>query len=154
MRTFAYTTARIWAFGYFYDKVNPDPRRLARPDYFVAAGVAGGFLAGLLTNPVDIVFSRMQVDEVYPLQCRRNYKHFLDGLFKVNEEGAIFRGGIANGCRIAALCSSMTSIYDLCKEYSYFYFGPSAINRYFATTVAVTIGTLVSMPFDMIRVRL
>lgn len=59
VRTFAYTTARIWGFLYFYDKLNPDPRRIARPDYFVAAGIAGGFLAGLITNPVDIVFARM-----------------------------------------------------------------------------------------------
>ena len=48
----------------------------------------------------------------------------------------------------------MTSIYDWCKENSYFFFGPSAINRYFATAIAVTLGTLVSMPFDMIRLRL
>lgn len=27
MRTVAYTTARIWGFLYFYDWINPDPRR-------------------------------------------------------------------------------------------------------------------------------
>ena len=66
MRTFSYTTARVWGFLYFYDWINPDPRRLARPDYFVAAGAAGGLLAGIITNPTEIVFSRMQVDEMYP----------------------------------------------------------------------------------------
>ena len=70
------------------------------------------------------------------------------------EEGSLMRGSIANGCRLAAICASMTSIFDWCKENSYFFFGPSAINRYFGTAVAVTLGTLVSMPFDMIRVRL
>lgn len=70
------------------------------------------------------------------------------------EEGALFRGAVANGCRIAALASSMTSIFDLAKENSYFWFGPSAINRWFATTCAVTVGTIVSMPFDLIRVRM
>ena len=59
MRTVAYTTARVWGFTYFYDKINKDPRRLARPDYLVAAGIAGGFTAGFITNPVDIVFDRM-----------------------------------------------------------------------------------------------
>jgi hypothetical protein len=58
IRTFTYTTARVWGFLYFYDWINPDPRRLARPDYFVAAGAAGGFVAGLVTNPVEIVFAR------------------------------------------------------------------------------------------------
>ena len=27
IRTFAYTTARTWGFLYFYDWINPDPRR-------------------------------------------------------------------------------------------------------------------------------
>ena len=48
----------------------------------------------------------------------------------------------------------MTSIFDLCKENSYYYFGPSWINRLFGTLVAVSVGTAVSMPFDAIRTRL
>jgi len=154
VRTFTYTTARIWGFLYFYDKLNADPRRVARPDFMVAAGVAGGFVAGVITNPVDIVFARMQVDELYPEAGRRNYKHFLDGLYKVMEEGALFRGALPNGCRIAAIASSMTSIYDWCKENSYFWLGPHFLNRLWASAAAVTVGTLVSMPFDALRVRL
>ena len=34
-RTVAYTTARVWGFLLFYDKLNPDPRRTARPDYYI-----------------------------------------------------------------------------------------------------------------------
>jgi len=154
MRTFAYTTARVWGFCYFYDWINPDPRRVARPDYMVAAGVAGGFLAGVVTNPVDIVFSRMQVDELYPEAGKRNYKNFVDGFVKVAEEGALFRGSIANGCRLAAICSSMTSIHDWCKENSYYFLGPHMLNRLWSTAAAVTVGTLCTMPFDMVRVRL
>jgi hypothetical protein len=66
MRTVTYTTARVTAFTYFYDKVNVDPRRLARPDYLIAAGCAGGMIAGIVSNPVEIVFTRMQADELYP----------------------------------------------------------------------------------------
>lgn len=153
-RTVGYTTARIYGFGYFYDKFNPDPRRVARADYFLYAGVLGGFVAGAVTNPLDVVFDRMQVDEMYPEQARRNYRNFLDGLYKVCDEGAAFRGAIANGVRIAAICSSMTGLYDLCKENSYFFFGPHWINRLWSTLVASLVGTLVSMPFDNIRVRL
>lgn len=148
MRTLAYTTARVWGFTYFYDKLNKDPRRLARPDFFVTAGIAGGFVAGVATNPFEIVFNRMQVDEMYPEGARRNYTHFLDGMYKVMEEGALMRGSIANGLKLAAICSSMTSIFDLCKENSYFFFGPHWINRFWSTAVAVTIGTVVSLPFD------
>ena len=67
VRTFAYTTARVWSFLYFYDWINPDPRRLARPDYYVMAGLAGGFVGGVISNPAEIVFARMQVDEMYPV---------------------------------------------------------------------------------------
>lgn len=154
IRTFAYTTARVWGFLYFYDWINPDPRRLARADYFVAAGIAGGATAGLVTNPFEIIFTRMQADELYPQAGKRNYRNFFDGLYKVQEEGALFRGATANACKLAAICSSMTSIYDLVKENSYFFFGPSAINRWVSTAVAVTVGTVVSMPFDMIKTRL
>jgi hypothetical protein len=154
LRTVAYTSARIWGFTYFYDKMNKDPRRLARPDAYVTAGIAGGFIAGVLTNPFDIVFNRMQVDELYPEAARRNYKHFLDGAYKVMEEGALFRGAIPNGLKLAAICSSMTNIFDWCKENSYYFFGPHWINRLWGTAVAVSIGTAVSMPFDMIRTRL
>lgn len=150
----AYTTARVWAFTYFYDKVNKDPRRLARPDYFVFAGALGGLTAGIVTNPIDIVFNRMQVDELYPEAARRNYRNLLDGLYKAGEEGVLMTGAGANGLKLAAICSSMTSIFDLCKENSYYFFGPHYINRLFGTIVAATVGTLVSMPFDMVRTRL
>lgn len=154
MRTFAYTTARVWGYCYFYDWINKDPRRLARPDFLALAGAAGGFVAGVITNPVDIVFARMQVDELYPEAGKRNYKHFIDGLYRVMEEGALFRGALANGCRIAAISASMTSLFDLWKEYSYYFIGPNMLTRLWTTAAAVTVGTVASMPFDMIRVRL
>jgi hypothetical protein len=48
----------------------------------------------------------------------------------------------------------MTGIHDLCKENSYYFLGPSAVNRFFGTVGATILGTLLSMPFDMIRIRL
>jgi len=115
------------------------------------AGCAGGFMAGLVSNPIELVFSRMQVDEMYPEGYRRNYKNIVDGLMKVVDEGVLMRGGIANGCKIAALCASMTNSYDWCKENSYFFLGPSWINRFWATGVAVAFGVTFSLPFDAVR---
>jgi len=126
-RTVGYTTARIWGFLYFYDWLNPDPRRTARMDWYIMAGMAGGMVAGVASNPIDLVFSRMQVDELYPDGYRRNYKSFVDGLMKASEEGVLLRGAVANGLRIGALCASMTGVYDWCKENSYFMLGPSWI---------------------------
>ena len=66
----------------------------------------------------------------------------------------MFRGAVANGLRIGALAASMTSIYDWVKENTYYTLGPHWFNRFAGTASAVTCGTLASMPFDMIRVRL
>lgn len=154
VRTLAYTTARTWGFLYFYDKLNPDPRRTARLDWMIMAGVAGGFTAGVLTNPVELVFTRMQADEMYPEQARRNYRSFIHGLMKACDEGVLLRGAMANGCKLAAICASMTNAYDWCKENSYFFLGPSFANRLWATAVATVIGVAVSLPFDAIRTRM
>ena len=153
-KTCAYTTARVWGFLLFYDKLNPDPRRTARPDWYIMAGLSGGFLAGVVTNPIDLVFTRMQVDELYPEQCRRNYRGILDGLMRATDEGVLMRGAVANGLKIGALCCAMTNVYDWCKENSYFFLGPSWINRLWATGAAVAAGVAASMPFDAIRTRM
>ena len=73
---------------------------------------------------------------------------------KAVDEGVLLRGSLANGGRIAALCASMTNAYDWCKESSYFFVGPSWLNRMWATAVAVGLGTATSMPFDAVRVRM
>ena len=73
---------------------------------------------------------------------------------KCADEGALMRGGVANGLRIGALCASMTNAYDWTKENFYFWLGPSWINRFAATATAVALGTATSMPFDTIRVRM
>jgi len=153
-RTLAYTTARVWSFLYFYDWLNNDPRRTARADYYMMAGGAGGFLAGVISNPVELVFARMQVDEMYPEGYRRNYKSFANGMMKAVDEGVLLRGAVANGLRIGAICSSMTGVFDWCKENSYFFLGPSWISRVFSTVAATVVGVGVSMPFDAVRVRM
>lgn len=153
-RTLAYTTARVWGFCYFYDWINPDPRRCARADYYIMAGIAGGFTAGVVSNPIELVFTRMQADEMYPEQCRRNYRNVLHGFTRCIDEGVLMRGAIANGGKLAALCASMTCVYDWCKENSYYFLGPHWMNRLWATGVAVGLGTAVSMPFDTVRTRM
>ena len=153
-RTIGYTTFRVWSFLYFYDWINPDPRRQARADFYGYAGFAGGMVGGLLSNPFEIVFTRMQADELYPEKARRNYKSFIDGLIKVTEEGALFRGAIANGLKLAAMVSLGGGVNDWMKENMYYFFGPITLNRIVATAAGVGTATALSMPFDTIRTRL
>jgi solute carrier family 25 (mitochondrial oxoglutarate transporter), member 11 len=154
LRTVTYTTARIWGFLYFYDWMNPDPRRQARQDFYAMAAYAGGLVGGVLSNPFEIVFTRMQADEMYPEQCRRNYKNFADGLIKVAQEGALFRGALANGMRLGGLTAVSTGVYDWMKENGYFFFGPVGVVRLTGTVCGVSVAMLMSLPFDAVRTRL
>lgn len=96
----------------------------------------------------------MQVDELYPDGYKRNYRNFFDGLQKTSQEGALFRGALANGLKLGLLMCAMTGPFDLAKENSYFWLGPSTINRFWATAVVTILGIAVSQPFDTVRVRL
>lgn len=96
----------------------------------------------------------MQVDELYPEQSRRNYKSFVDGLIRVSEEGALFRGALANGLKLAGLVAVSTGVYDWLKENTYYFTGPISLVRILATAGGVATAGLLSMPFDTVRTRL
>ena len=154
LRTVTYTTARIWGFLYFYDWIIPDSRRQARADFYGYAGLAGGLVGGFLSNPVELVFRRMQVDEMYPERARRNYKSFIDGLVKVSDEGALFRGSLAHGLKFAGLVSVAAGCYDWMKENMFYFFGPITLNRLVGTAVGAGVAAAISMPFDTVATRL
>ena len=120
----------------------------------VFSGLLGGMVAGFVSSPLDCVFARMQVDAVYPEGYKRNYTSFIDGFTKTAQEGALFRGALANALKLGMLCCCMTGPFDLAKENSYFWLGPSTINRFWATAVVTILGIAVSQPFDQVRVRL
>ena len=154
MRTVAYTTTRVGCFLYFYDWINPDPRRQAAIDFYGYAALAGGMTAGFLSNPFEIVFTRMQVDEMYPEQCRRNYKGLVDGLIKVSQEGALFRGAIANGLKLSGIVCCAAGVNDWLKENTYFFFGPMMLTRIVGTTGGVAAAQILSQPFDAVKTRM
>lgn len=110
--------------------------------------------AGILSNPFEVVFTRMQVDEMYPEQCRRNYKSFTDGIIKVAEEGALFRGALANGLKISGILMCAAGINDWLKENTYYIFGPIPLTRIVGTTGGVAAAGVLSMPFDTIKTRM
>jgi hypothetical protein len=153
IRTVTYTTFRIWGFLYFYDWINPDARRVARQDFYGYAAVAGGLMGGILANPFQVVFSRMQVDEMYPERARRNYRNFFDGFTKVAEEGALMRGALAHGLKFGALVSG-AGVYDYVKENMFYFFGPIHLNRLIGTAAGVATAMLLSMPFDAVATRM
>lgn len=84
----------------------------------VLLGMAGGALGGAFGNPADIVNVRMQADSRLPEAQRRNYKHAVDGLLRVQrEEGteALLRGVRPNIIRAMLLTTGQIAAYDLAK---------------------------------------
>lgn len=110
-------------------------------------------MAGVITNPVDIVYTRQVADALYPKGCQRNYSTFLDGLHKVHAEGALFRGALPNGIAIGMLHASMSSVYDWLKEYCYWFAGPTDWLRAVCLAPTALLGLALFMPFDNMKTR-
>lgn len=106
-----------------------------------------------MTNPIDIVYNRQVADVLYPNSVRRNYTSFLDGLMKVNAEGALFRGAIASGWSYGMLLASMSYLYDYMKEFGYWFFGPTSWLRPLILLPTAYVGISLYLPFDNIKVR-
>ena len=113
----------------------------------------GGFCAGVIANPVDIVYNRQVADALYPQGLQRNYTSFLNGLTRVHLEGALFRGAVASGIAIGMLHSTMSNVYDFLKEYYYWFVGPSAFLRPFCLAHCTLLGLMFYLPFDNLKVR-
>jgi len=96
----------------------------------------------------------MQADGLYPDQCKRNYKSFVDGLIRVTEEKALMRGALANGLKLAGMVSVASATLDWMKENMFFFFGPIYLNKLVSITVGVATATAISMPCDTVRNRL
>jgi hypothetical protein len=153
VRSLWYGTFRCYFYCNLFNYVNKDPRRT--PTWWVdsATSFAAGFITGVLTNPIDIVYNRQVADALYPNSVKRNYSSFLDGLFKANAERALLRGAVASGCAYGALLGSMSSFYDFAKEYCYWFFGPTEWLRPMVLLPTAALGVMVYLPFDNIKVR-
>uniref|UniRef100_A0A672P8Q2 Mitochondrial dicarboxylate carrier-like n=1 Tax=Sinocyclocheilus grahami TaxID=75366 RepID=A0A672P8Q2_SINGR len=85
----------------------------------VLLGAFGGFTGGFIGTPADMVNVRMQNDMKLPAEQRRNYKHALDGLFRVwREEGTrkLFSGATMASSRGALVTVGQLACYDQAKQ--------------------------------------
>lgn len=153
VRSIWYGGFRPYFWALFYNYFNKDPRRTAHWTVTSFAGFLGGFCAGVIANPIDIVYNRQVADGLYPKQLQRNYSSFLDGITKVHAEGALFRGAMASGVAFGMLNGGMSSVYDYLKEYFYWIFGPSQWLRPIILLPTTMLGICLYLPFDNIRTR-
>uniref|UniRef100_A0A8C9WR91 Mitochondrial dicarboxylate carrier n=1 Tax=Sander lucioperca TaxID=283035 RepID=A0A8C9WR91_SANLU len=85
----------------------------------VLLGAFGGFTGGFVGTPADMVNVRMQNDMKLPPELRRNYKHAIDGLFRVfREEGVrrLFSGATMASSRGAMVTVGQLACYDQAKQ--------------------------------------
>lgn len=78
----------------------------------------------------------------------------MDGIVKVTQEGALFRGALANGLKLGGMVCLASGIMDFMKENTYYFFGPIALTRIVGVTSGVATAMVLSMPFDAIKTRL
>ena len=160
LRQLTYSTVR---FG-VYEELKRRISQRGDTSFYMATALmcstVAGALAGVAGTPSDIVNIRMQNDGKLPLIDRRQYKHALDGLFRIyREEGPmkLMTGLQANVLRAILMTSSQLVSYDVAKGMliSNLNWRSEDMSTHFsASLLAGLIATTASSPLDVIKTRL
>lgn len=100
----------------------------------------------------------MQHDAVLPHGQQRNYKHALDGMFRmVREEGLMswFRGVLPNSLRASAMTASQLASYDTLKSLilAYTPMTDNLVTHFTASFLAGLTAATVTSPIDVIKTK-
>ncbi|KAB7503294.1 Mitochondrial dicarboxylate carrier [Armadillidium nasatum] len=131
--------------------------RFAIYERALIAGIAGA-CGGFVGTPGDMVNVRMQNDIKLPADQRRNYKHALDGVYRVfREEGVtrLFRGASSATLRAVLMTIGQLSFYDQIKGFllSTSYFNDNLLCHFASSLTAGAIATTMTQPVDVIKTR-
>ncbi|XP_016354663.1 mitochondrial dicarboxylate carrier-like [Sinocyclocheilus anshuiensis] len=118
-----------------------------------------GFTGGFIGTPADMVNVRMQNDMKLPAEQRRNYKHALDGLFRVwREEGTrkLFSGATMASSRGALVTVGQLACYDQSKQLvlGTGLMGDNILTHFLSSFIAGGCATFLCQPLDVIKTRL
>ncbi|CCM05296.1 uncharacterized protein FIBRA_07510 [Fibroporia radiculosa] len=156
LRQMSYSLCRFWAYDESKKIVGAGSQA---PAWKLAlAGSMAGGIAGLVGNPGEIIMVRLQGDFAKPPEKRLNYKHAIDGLFRmVREEGwsSLSRGVGPNVFRAVLMNASQLASYDFTKAelLKTGYFEDNINVHVAASVVAGTVATTVCSPADVIKSR-
>ncbi|XP_076326411.1 mitochondrial dicarboxylate carrier-like isoform X3 [Tachypleus tridentatus] len=157
LRQLTYSTTR---FG-IYEVVKQSATKPGEPLPFykkvifaAISGAAGGFVG----TPADMVNVRMQNDIKIPKEQRRNYKHAIDGLWRVYKvEGVkrLFSGAFTATFRAALMTVGQLSMYDQIKQLlvQTGYFIDNLITHFASSLMAGAIATTMTQPLDVLKTR-
>ncbi|XP_077461676.1 mitochondrial dicarboxylate carrier [Stigmatopora argus] len=125
----------------------------------VMLGAFGGFTGGFVGTPADMVNVRMQNDMKLPPELRRNYKHAIDGLFRVfREEGVrkLFSGATMASSRGALVTVGQLACYDQAKQLvlGTGMLGDNMFTHFLSSFIAGGCATFLCQPLDVLKTRL
>ncbi|TMW53334.1 hypothetical protein DOY81_001634, partial [Sarcophaga bullata] len=154
LRQLTYSNARfgIYEYGKFYIDTHSVGQTLS-------LAVLAGTFGGAVGVPFDVVNVRMQNDLKLPKEQRRNYKHAIDGLYRVsNEEGikSLFRGGSAAILRGVMMTMGQNVCYDKIKNaiLKNTELGDNMPTHFLTSFMTGGIATLFTQPLDVMKTRL
>ncbi|XP_051888780.1 mitochondrial dicarboxylate carrier-like isoform X1 [Pristis pectinata] len=125
----------------------------------VLLGAFGGFTGGFVGTPADMVNVRMQNDVKLPADLRRNYKHALDGIYRVfHEEGVkkLFSGATMASSRGALVTVGQLACYDQAKQLvlSTGLLADNIFTHFLSSFIAGGCATFLCQPLDVLKTRL
>ncbi|XP_065319701.1 mitochondrial dicarboxylate carrier-like isoform X1 [Gordionus sp. m RMFG-2023] len=118
-----------------------------------------GLCGGVIGSPADMINVRMQNDIKLPLDKRRNYKHALDGLIKVNnQEGflKLYSGVTMATSRGIFMTIGQLAFYDQVKQYliQNLKLSDNVHTHIMSSVSASMIAATLTQPLDVLKTRL
>ena len=158
LRQLTYSTTRFGVYEELKSSTTDLDHTPSLP-YLIALASFSGLLGGIAGNPADVINVRMQHDAALPKAQQRNYRHAIDGLFRITrEEGgkALFRGVWPNSLRAVLMTASQLASYDSFKALLSTRAGlPDDLLTHFSASVAAGfVATTICSPVDVLKTRI